>query len=90
MNFHGPDWHHPLSIEMAPGTYAVKKVDIRRADGVNARVPAFRTAGRLIFHQGNTQPRVTQGQGQTGTGQTAANDDQIKLLHIGNYAGSRD
>ncbi len=58
MNLHGPNRHHPLGIEVAPGAYAVEKLNISRADGINARVPALRATGRLALHQGNPQPGI--------------------------------
>jgi hypothetical protein len=45
MNLHGPNRHHPLGIEVAPGAYAVEELNIGRADGINARIPALRATG---------------------------------------------
>ena len=75
---------------MPPGTDGLKKRDIGRTDRVNSRVPAVGKARGLIFNEGNTQAGVAQRQGQAGTSQPAANYDQIKMLHDGDYAASRE
>ena len=40
------------------------------------------------FNQRNPQPRIAQGKCQAGAGKAVVHNDQIKLLHVGNYAGS--
>ncbi len=87
-DIHGANRRDALGVEMLPGADPLEKAGIGRTDGIDARIPALRAPRRLIFDQSDAQGCVAQGDGKAGAGETAADDDQIKLLHGGETAGS--
>ena len=72
-----------LAIEMPPGADPLEEGGVGRTDGIDTRIPAIRAPRQLILDQRNAQRRIAQGNGEAGTGKSAADDDQVKLLHCG-------
>ena len=78
MNLHGVDRRQAARVEMLPGADPLEKFSVSRADGIDARVYAISGARWLILNKGNFQVAVAQGAGQRKSGQTTANDYNIK------------
>ena len=74
---------------MAPGADPLQEFGIRRADRIAAGIPSVRANRRVTFDQRDAQAGVAQGDGEAGAGKAAADDDQVKLLHDGDYAVSQ-
>ena len=88
LHLHSANGRHTRHIEMLPGTDGIKESHVGRTHRVNAAIPPLGAARRLVLDQRDAQARVAKRHGQAGAGQAAANDNQIKLLHAGDYAAS--
>jgi hypothetical protein len=73
------DRRDPLAVEMLPDADFAQEVGVRRADRVDARVPAGCRFRRVVFDKGDLEAGVAQRTGQRESGQTAADDYEVKL-----------